>query len=129
MTLHESSLLSRRQPVPHCGQARARMAPSPGCTEETATTTTGDPPTTAEQPDASGVPEQPAPAPTRMTFEEYLAWSDGEKRSEWVDGELVPMSPCSIPHQQLLGFLYELVVAFVRQHRLGVVLFAPTLMR
>ena len=63
-------------------------------------TETLTPPTTSDQ---------PAPLPGRMTFEEFLAWGDGETRAEWVDGEIVLISPCSVPHQLLAGFLYQLL--------------------
>ena len=74
-------------------------------------------------------PTAPAPPPGRMTFEEFLNWCDGERRAEWVDGEVVPLSPNSIPHQLLAGFIYRLLVAFVEAANLGVVLYAPILMR
>lgn len=68
-------------------------------------------------------------APIRMTFEEYLTWDDEGQRAEWVDGELVFMSPASLDHQRVLAFLNELLTIFVRAHRLGEIFFAPIVMR
>ena len=73
-------------------------------------------------------PRRPPP-PTPITFEEFLAWCDGETRAEWVDGEVVLLSPNSRTHQWTLDFLNDLVKTHVRTHRLGSVLFAPFLMR
>jgi Uma2 family endonuclease len=39
------------------------------------------------------------------------------------------MSPNSLDHQDLVAFLYRLLVGFVERHRLGRVAFAPILMR
>lgn len=75
------------------------------------------------------VPERPTPLLPRMTFEEFLAWCDGETRAEWVDGEVVLMSPNSLSHQDIVGFLYRLLVAFVEARRLGRIWVAPVLMR
>ena len=72
---------------------------------------------------------QSVPTPGRITFEEFLEWCNGDRRAEWVDGEVVLLSPNSLAHQDLAAFLYELIVAFVRAGNLGRVYFAPILMR
>jgi Uma2 family endonuclease len=59
--------------------------------------------------------EWPDGIPTHMTFEEYLAWDYEGIRAEWVDGEVVLVSPVRLEHQFILGFLYELVMAYVRR--------------
>ena len=74
-------------------------------------------------------PSAPGPPLPRMTFEEFLDWCDGETRAEWVDGVVVLMSPNCLTHQDLAGFLYSLLSAFIRAHQLGRVWFAPVLMR
>jgi Uma2 family endonuclease len=76
-----------------------------------------------------GTSERGAPPPAPVSFEEFLAWTDEDTRAEWVDGEIVLMSPSSAEHQLVLGFLYKLVDGFVLAHQLGTVLFAPFLMR
>jgi Uma2 family endonuclease len=70
-----------------------------------------------------------APSPGRMTWEEFVAWCDEDTWAEWVDGEVIVLSPASIAHQQLMAFLVFLLRLFVRTHDLGVLLSAPTLMR
>lgn len=67
--------------------------------------------------------------PGKMTFEQFLAWADEDTLAEWVEGEVVLMTPASLNHQRLAGFLYMLIREFVIQHDLGEVLFAPFLVR
>jgi Uma2 family endonuclease len=69
------------------------------------------------------------PSPPPISFEEFLAWADEDTAAEWVDGEVVLLSPASLEHQDLLGFLYQLIRAFVEARALGSVYFAPVLMR
>ena len=68
-----------------------------------------------------------APLP-RMTYQEFLEWADGIN-AEWVDGEVILMSPVSQAHQRILGFLLTLFQHFVEANDLGEVLFAPFQMR
>src|SRR5258708_20094536 len=63
-----------------------------------------------------------------MTYEEFLEWADGIN-AEWVDGEVILMSPPSLPHQQILSFLAALLQFFAEANDLGEVLFAPFQMR
>ena len=72
--------------------------------------------------------EQPADLPSRMTFEEFLTWDQEGIRAEWVDGEVMIVSPVSLDHQRVLQFVYEILAAFVRQHDLGEIFLAPVLM-
>lgn len=82
--------------------------------------------TTVETPlDYERKPLPPAP----VSFEEFMAWTDEDTHAEWVDGEIVLMSPVSRMHQRLLDFLNDLVKHHVRAHQLGEVIFAPFLMR
>jgi Uma2 family endonuclease len=71
----------------------------------------------------------PEGVPRRMTFEEYLDWDFEDVRAEWVDGEVVLMSPVRLDHQFIMQFLYELIIAHVRRYGLGKVLLPPTRMR
>src|SRR2546423_12431671 len=68
-------------------------------------------------------------SPTRVSFEEFLAWADEDTLAEWVDGEIVPMSPSSLDHQRVLLFLYDLLNRYIRAGHLGEALVAPVLMR
>jgi Uma2 family endonuclease len=74
-------------------------------------------------------PERPEPPPAPVSFEAFLAWADEDTLAEWVDGEIVMMSPASADHQRLLAFLHGVMNAYIERHQLGEVLFAPFLMR
>jgi Uma2 family endonuclease len=69
------------------------------------------------------------PPPPPVSFEAFLRWADEDTLAEWVDGEIVPMSPSNLEHQYLLDFLNDLIKTFVRARQLGMVIFAPFLMR
>jgi Uma2 family endonuclease len=60
--------------------------------------------------------------PAKMSYEEFLAWADEDTWAEWVNGEVVPISPVSSQHQDILGFLLALIPCFVEVHQLGEVL-------
>lgn len=63
--------------------------------------------------------------PSRMTEEEFVAWAEQEEASaEWVNGELILMSPVHLDHCRVRSWLSEILRAFVRKHRLGEV-FGP----
>lgn len=66
--------------------------------------------------------------PAKMTYEEFLAWADGT-HAEWVDGEVIIMSPASDRHQDLVSFLISLLRHFVEAKQLGVVRPAPFQMK
>src|SRR3981081_3687451 len=66
--------------------------------------------------------------PPRMTYEEFLEWGDGI-RAEWVDGEVIVMSPVSFAHQYVAEFLAALLRVFVEEKNLGQVITAPFQMR
>ena len=70
----------------------------------------------------------PAP-PLKMTYEEFLAWADEDTRAEWVEGEVIYMSPVSDLHQDLADFLTALLRFFTETHQLGVVRSAPFQMK
>ncbi len=60
----------------------------------------------------------------RFTYADYLETPDDE-RYELLNGELImPPSPKEI-HQHISGSLYLILGAFVREHSLGKVYFAP----
>ena len=67
----------------------------------------------------------PPPLPGRsLTFDEFLDWCRGyEKvRVEWVDGEVVIMSPVNLNHGDLNVWLGMILRGFAEQHDLGRVL-------
>src|SRR5207237_7386085 len=73
-------------------------------------------------------PVTPIP-PARMTFEEFLEWTDEDTFAEWVDGEVIILSPASKQHQSLNKFLTMILGAFIEARDLGELLFAPFLMK
>lgn len=64
----------------------------------------------------------------KMNYEEFLAWYDGS-HAEWVDGEVILMSPVSTRHQLLVSFLAALIQLWTEHRQLGLVLTAPFQMK
>lgn len=73
----------------------------------------------------------PAPVakPLKMTYEEFLQWADEDIYAEWVDGEVIFMSPVSDKHQDLSGFLEALFRHFVEANGNGTVRSGPFQMK
>ena len=67
--------------------------------------------------------------PTRMSYQEFLAWADEDTLAEWVDGSVLVTSPASARHQQIVSFLEHVVATFARVHDSGLVLSAPFQMK
>src|SRR5690242_2433474 len=68
--------------------------------------------------------------PSRLlTYEEFLDWSDDKTFAEWVDGEVVLMSPVSLPHNDIAFFLGRILAEFSELRGSGRVLTAPFQMR
>jgi hypothetical protein len=57
----------------------------------------------------------------KLGYEEFLEWCDEDTWAEWVDGEVVVLSPASRRHQEVVGFLVQTLGVFVRARGLGVV--------
>jgi len=66
-----------------------------------------------------------APPDKKLTYEEFLAWCDEDTWAEWVDGEVVMVSPASERHQEIRRFLEALLGIYVEERGLGRVLGAP----
>ncbi len=75
------------------------------------------------------VHEPPRPAPRRLTFEEFLALDDERTMSEWVDGEVIFMSPTTRRHQELMSFFVQVLGLYATIHNSGVVIPAPFVMK
>jgi Uma2 family endonuclease len=71
----------------------------------------------------SKTPEK-AILPGKMTYEEFLAWADEDTWAEWVNGEVIILSPASKRHQDLTFFLAALFRFFAEARQLGIVLTA-----
>lgn len=64
-----------------------------------------------------------------VTFQEFFTEVDGGVHAELEDGEVILMSPASVLHQELSGWLYTILRFFVRQRRIGRILQAPFTVR
>lgn len=60
--------------------------------------------------------------PGRMSEQQFVASCDEDTRAEWVDGEVVMMSPANLEHCDLEAWLLSLLRMLVEQHDLGIVL-------
>ena len=61
----------------------------------------------------------------KLTYEEYLATPEMKCRYEIIDGKMI-MAPSPLPiHQWVAANLFRALDPFVRERRLGVLLFAP----
>lgn len=60
-----------------------------------------------------------------MSESEFVEWCTSETWAEWVDGDVIMMSPVGLEHADLFGFLFHLIRAFVDEHDLGKVLSEP----
>ena len=65
----------------------------------------------------------------KMNYEEFLSWAEDGSHVEWVDGEVIIMSPTSHQHQSIADFLTALLRHFVEANELGIVLSAPFQMK
>src|SRR5687768_16717845 len=61
-----------------------------------------------------------------MSEAEFLAWQDEDIRAEWVNGEVIVMSPASTKHVRLVGLLLQVIGIFARHYQLGEI-FGPEL--
>jgi Uma2 family endonuclease len=69
------------------------------------------------------------PPPGPISFEEFMRWLDEDTRAEWVDGEIIMMSPASDQHQDLVEFLIVILRFFNETHEAGWLRVAPFIMR
>ena len=65
----------------------------------------------------------------KIPYEEFLAWLDEDTWAEWVDGEVVMVSPASDRHQDLARFLIMVLGLFTEVYHLGVIRPAPFQMK
>ncbi|MBC7323974.1 MAG: Uma2 family endonuclease, partial [Moorella sp. (in: Bacteria)] len=59
------------------------------------------------------------------TFEEFLVRGDEDTWAEWVDGEVVLLTPAATKHQRIARFLGDFLGNFVLLRQLGEVFQAP----
>jgi Uma2 family endonuclease len=70
----------------------------------------------------------PAPPKPYISFEDFLAHGP-ETQAEWVDGEVITMSPPIENHQDVARLLTGVLSVFTEDHQLGRILPAPFLMK
>jgi Uma2 family endonuclease len=61
-----------------------------------------------------------SPSPTKLSYEQFLAWASEDTRAEWVNGVVVVMSPVSDEHNQLGLFLLRVLSEYVEAQDAGV---------
>lgn len=54
-----------------------------------------------------------------MTEEEFLAWLPGEQNAEWVNGEVIFMSPAATKHVRITSWLDRVLGTYVEIKKLG----------
>jgi len=67
--------------------------------------------------------------PPLVSWEDFHDWLDEDTWAEWVDGEIIKMSPASTAHQRLVRFLLLFLDHFIEHHQLGELFLPPFLMR
>lgn len=63
--------------------------------------------------------------PQRMTEQEFVDWCDDETWAEWIDGQVLVMSPVNFEHAKLTAFLIQLIGGFAQERDLGEVVSEP----
>ena len=69
------------------------------------------------------------PEKVKLTYEQFLEQLDEDTLAEWVDGEVVYLSPASLEHQLLSDWLVRYINEFLDRTRKGVLVSAPFQMR
>ena len=69
------------------------------------------------------------PPKQKMSWQEFLAWLDEDIWAEWVNGEVLIMSPASNLHQALVLFLAALMQHWAEAFDLGVIRTEPFLVK
>ncbi|NJN65425.1 MAG: Uma2 family endonuclease [Chloroflexaceae bacterium] len=82
-----------------------------------------------EQMIAPAVAPRPAERRLRMSYEQFLAWSDEDTHAEWVNGEVIVFMPPVDRHQTIVGFLHIVISLFANLLNLGTLRVAPFEMR
>ena len=62
-----------------------------------------------------------------ISIEQFLEWREEDIQAEWVDGEVIIMSPASRKHQQIADFLSAILRIFSETKNLGLTISAPLL--
>ena len=79
----------------------------------------------SNQPELQDRPDGAVYLPKRMTEAEFVEWCEDNTWAEWVDGQVILMSPVNYHHAKLTSFLIHLFRSFVDEHDLGDVVSEP----
>ena len=77
---------------------------------------------------SDSVTDKPPPK-AGMSYDEFLAWCDEDTWAEWVDGEVIMVSPASARHQMIADFLIRAMGIYAEERGLGQVVSAPFQMK
>jgi Uma2 family endonuclease len=75
---------------------------------------------------------QPTPAPSappKLSYEDFLRWDGENPHVEWVDGEVIEMSPVSLIHSGIVVFLATLFRTYIGFHSGGEIHLEPFQMK
>jgi Uma2 family endonuclease len=61
-------------------------------------------------------------SPERMSEDEFVAWCNEDTHAEWIDGDVVMMTPANYEHTLTCHWLASVMSSFAEHHDLGVVL-------
>ncbi len=65
----------------------------------------------------------------KISYEQFLNWLDEDTLAEWVEGEVIYLSPAGLEHQDIVGWLVRYVGEFVERSGLGKLILPPFQMR
>ncbi len=84
--------------------------------------------TTATQTSAS-TDSQANHTQAKISYEDFLEWTGEDQHVEWVEGEVITMSPISNLHQKLGVYLLSLLQVYADARQLGEVRYEPFQMK
>ena len=64
-----------------------------------------------------------------ISYEAFLSSQNDNTWTEWVDGEIVDMTPVGWEHQRVARFLVTVLNLYVQSHKAGEILFEPFQMK
>ncbi len=64
-----------------------------------------------------------------MTFDEWFAWAPDSRITEWVDGEVIELSPIHEKHDSIFRWLIVVLELFLEEQPLGVLRTAPFVLK
>jgi Uma2 family endonuclease len=73
-----------------------------------------------------GTAEKPE---SRVSFEEWLAWAPDSRITEWVDGEIIEMSPIAAGHDAVSRWLISILEFYLEERPVGEIRAEPTVLK